>query len=193
LLPAGPFKAYLFDCDGTLADSMPIHYRAWTEALSPWKCSFPIPLFYQYAGMSAPRIIELLATSQGLRLPITQINELREATYQRLLPEVTAVPQVLEVVRAWQGRIAYAVVSGSPRQSVIKTLTALGIEHDFEVIIGAEDSARGKPHPDPFLRAAEQLKVAPAECLVFEDAELGIQAAQAAGMQWVRVPATPII
>jgi HAD superfamily hydrolase (TIGR01509 family) len=85
-------------------------------------------------------------------------------------------------------QIPFAVVSGSKRESVISSLTAIGLLDKFDLIIGSEDYTLGKPEPDGFLTAAESLGIAPADCLVFEDTEFGIQAATAAGMQSVRVP-----
>jgi HAD superfamily hydrolase (TIGR01509 family) len=85
------------------------------------------------------------------------------------------------------GKIPFAVVSGSPRDSVVRTLETLNIRDLFEVLVCAGEYPRGKPAPDPFLIAAEKLGIAPADCLVFEDADLGIEAATAAGMQSIRI------
>jgi len=97
------------------------------------------------------------------------------------------VPEVLEIIHAEHGRLPFAVVSGSTRESVVKSLEALGILGLFDRLVCAGDYAQGKPSPEPFLLAAERLGVAAEDCLVFEDAEIGIQAATAAGMAWVRI------
>ena len=102
--------------------------------------------------------------------------------------ELQAIPAVLELVLAQHGRIPMAVVSGSRRASVVGSLTALAILQKFDTLVCAEDYQHGKPAPDCFLLAAERLGVPPASCLVFEDTDLGIQAATAAGMASVRVP-----
>jgi len=115
------------------------------------------------------------------------VAEAREEAYFALMPQVKAVPEVLEAIHAHHGKIPFAVVSGSPRASVIRTLDFLGLRDRFETIVGGDDSPRGKPHPDPFLLAASRLQVRPEDCLVFEDADLGIAAAEAAGMRWVRI------
>jgi HAD superfamily hydrolase (TIGR01509 family) len=94
---------------------------------------------------------------------------------------------VLAEIHAKHGDIPFAVVSGSTRESVTKSLTALGILDLFETLVCAGDYAHGKPAPEPFLLAASRLGVAPEKCLVFEDAEAGIQSAIAAGMAWVRI------
>jgi HAD superfamily hydrolase (TIGR01509 family) len=187
-LPHGPFDAYLFDCDGTLADSMPVHFRAWTRAVEEHGGTFPEDLFYAWAGIPLARTVEMLNERFHIALPVAQTVARKEALYLELLSEVRAVASVLVHVERDAGRIPFAVVSGSPRASVVKTLTALGLLDKFPVIVGAEDYTHGKPHPEPFLRAAELLGVAPTSCLVFEDADAGIQSAEAAGMQWVRVP-----
>jgi HAD superfamily hydrolase (TIGR01509 family) len=187
-LPDGTFDAYLFDCDGTLADSMPLHYRAWGRALATCGKVFPRDLFYLWAGVPPERIVAMLNERLGFDLPVAETVRRKEDIFYELLPEVRAVPGVLEHVQLQAGRIPFAVVSGSPRASVLRTLACLGLLDRFPVIVGAEDCRQGKPWPEPFLRAAELLRVDPARCLVFEDGEAGIQSAQAAGMRWVRVP-----
>lgn len=186
-IPDQEFLAYLFDCDGTIADSMPLHHRAWLAAIEPWGGRFPEDLFYAYAGRPTRKIVELLNEAQGLSMPADEVEELKERTYFELMPEVRAVPEVVEHIHAGHGRIPMAVVSGSPRESVIKTLKTLGLLEYFGEIIGAEDYKNGKPSPDAFLLAAKRLFVEPTGCLVFEDADLGVQAAEAAGMKWVKV------
>jgi HAD superfamily hydrolase (TIGR01509 family) len=117
------------------------------------------------------------------------VAERKENLYYSLLPQLTPVPEVLEHINAQFGRIPFAVVSGSNRESIVKSLTTVGLLDRFEVIVGHEDYTRSKPAPDAFLIAAERLGVAPRDCLVFEDTEMGIAGATAAGMASVRVPA----
>ncbi len=112
----------------------------------------------------------------------------KESLYLSRLSELKPVASVLHHIHARHGEVSFAIVSGSPRTSIVDTLTRLGLLDLFPVLVGAEDYARGKPDPEPFLTAASRLGVAPADCLVFEDAEAGIASARAAGMQWVRVP-----
>jgi len=186
-LPPGNFGAYLFDCDGTIADSLPLHFRAWNEALAPFGASFPKALFFAWSGIPVPRTVEKLGIHFGLKLPVEEITAEREKRYLELLPSVTVVPEVLEHIEAMQGKIPFAVVSGSPRASVIQTLTFLNLLNRFPVIVGGDDCPNGKPHPDPYLLAAKRLGVEPASCLVFEDADLGVESARAAGMQWIKI------
>jgi HAD superfamily hydrolase (TIGR01509 family) len=187
-LPSADFQAYLFDCDGTIADSMPLHYVAWCEALAEWNCVFDEPRFYAWGGMPAVEIIGRLGREQGLDLPAAVIAHRKEALYLEHLPRLTAVPEVLEHIAAARGRLPFAVVSGSPRASVEATLAALGLRDAFQALVCAGDYRRSKPDPEPFLLAASRLGVPPSRCLVFEDTQLGIDAATAAGMASVRVP-----
>lgn len=187
-LPPGEFGAYLFDCDGTIADSMPLHHRAWTQALDEWDCTFPEDLFYAWGGRTVADIIASLNEAQGLTMPVAAVTDRREQLYRELLPQLTAVPGIVAHIEDARGRIPTAVVSGSTRDSVTASLTALGLLDAFDVLVCAGDYTRAKPDPEAFLSAAAHLGVPPEHCLVFEDTDLGIQAATAAGMASVRVP-----
>jgi HAD superfamily hydrolase (TIGR01509 family) len=187
-LPSGVFCAYLFDCDGTIADSMPLHYIAWKKALGEWGCAFDEDLFYAWGGKPAAEIIATLNKMNGLHMPVETVGERKERLYFDQLPQLKPVPEVLEHIHAQYGRIPFAVVSGGKRISVVNSLTTLGLLDKFETIVGAEDYKNSKPAPDAFLIAASRLGVAPKDCLVFEDTDLGIQAATAAGMASVKVP-----
>ncbi|MEU5552182.1 HAD-IA family hydrolase [Micromonospora sp. NPDC047793] len=187
-LPTGDFQAYLFDCDGTIVDSMPLHYTAWRQALDEWECTFPEDLFYAWAGRPTLDIVDALNEQQRLNMPVETVVARREEHYQRLLPTAAGIPGVLHHIQDAHGRIPFAVVSGSTREAVTASLDALGILDRFDVLVCAGDYTRPKPDPEPFLRAAELLGVPPHACLVFEDADLGIEAAVAAGMAAVRVP-----
>lgn len=187
-IPAGKFRAYLFDCDGTIVDSMPLHYVAWKTSLAEYNCVYEEKLFYAWGGRPIREIIRLLNEMQNLNMPVDEVAEKKEALYHQLLPELKGIPEVLEHIDAQHGRIPFAVVSGSRRSSVIGSLSALGLLDKFDTLVCAEDYKHGKPAPDCFLMAAERLGVAPSDCLVFEDTELGIQAATAAGMASVKVP-----
>jgi HAD superfamily hydrolase (TIGR01509 family) len=187
-LPDGPFKAYLFDCDGTIVDSMPLHYVAWNKTLADYNCEFDEELFYAWGGMPVAEIISTLNGRHGLQMPVAEIARRKEKLYYEILPQLKAVPEVLEHIQISHGQIPFAVVSGSTRDSVVASLEALGILDKFETLVCAGDYANSKPHPEPFLMAAERLGVAPGDCLVFEDTEMGIQSATAAGMASVKVP-----
>lgn len=187
-LPAGSFRAYLFDCDGTIADSMPLHYIAWKAALREWNCEFSEELFYAWGGKPIPEIISSLNEMHGLKMPVEAVEIRKEDLYLELLHELKPVAEVLEHIEAMHGKIPFAVVSGSSRNSVVRSLEALHLLDKFDTIVGAEDYANSKPAPDAFLVAAARLGVAPKDCLVFEDTAMGVKAATAAGMAVVRVP-----
>ncbi len=187
-LPPGPFKAYLFDCDGTIADSMPLHFRSWTQAVQEAGGTFPERDFYDLGGVTLPRTVEILNARYGYAMPPTQTARRKEQLYLQLLPELKPIASVLAVIHRDHGRIPMAVVSGSPRESITRSLEALHLLEAFPVLVGAEDYTHGKPHPEPFLTAAARLGVPPTACLVFEDADAGIASAEAAGMPWVRIP-----
>jgi beta-phosphoglucomutase family hydrolase len=188
ILPPGKFQAYLFDCDGTVADSMPLHYIAWKKALGEWNCPFDEELFYSWGGVPPVEIAERLNRMHGLNMQIDALAEHKENYYYAQLGELKPVPEVVEHVEAQYGKIPFGIVSGSSRESVVNSLTTIGLLDRFQTIVASEDYTRSKPAPDAFLLAAERLGVAPESCLVFEDADIGIQAATAAGMASVRVP-----
>ena len=133
-------------------------------------------------------IISTLNARQGLSMPVETVSQRKEDLYFDLLPQLRAVPEVLEHIEAEYGRTSFAVVSGSTRASVTASLVSLNLLDRFETLVCAGDYRKSKPDPEAFLVAAGRLGVAPVNCLVFEDTEMGIQAAQAAGMASVRIP-----
>jgi len=187
-LPEGLFSAYLFDCDGTIVDSMPLHYIAWKKALGEWNCEFSEELFYAWGGRPTAEIISTLNERHRLCMPVERVARRKEEFYFEMLPELRAVPEVLEHIEAQHGRIPFAVVSGSARDSVTASLETLKLLHRFETLVCAGEYEKSKPDPEAFLLAASRLGVVPKSCLVFEDTEMGIQAATAAGMASVKVP-----
>jgi beta-phosphoglucomutase family hydrolase len=187
-LPAGTFRAYLFDCDGTIADSMPLHYNAWKAVLADWNCEYPEEVFYSWGGKPVRKIIEDLNKINGLQMPVEDVATRKEGLYLAQIPQLKVIPEVLEHIETEHGRIPFAVVSGSTRDSVVGSLSVLGLLDKFDTIVSADDYKHGKPAPDAYLLAAERLGVKPADCLVFEDTEMGVEAATAAGMASVKVP-----
>jgi HAD superfamily hydrolase (TIGR01509 family) len=187
-IPRGDFSAYLFDCDGTIADSMPLHYIAWKQALGEWDCEFDEKLFYEWGGMPIVEIVATLNRQRGPRMPVEQVAHRKENLYFRLLPQLKAVPEVLEHIEARHGQVPFAVVSGSALDSVTASLTTLGLLDRFDTLVCAGDYQRSKPHPEGFLLAASRLGREPRSCLVFEDTAMGIEAATSAGMASVKVP-----
>ena len=133
-------------------------------------------------------IVSTLNKKHGLSMPVEEVSRRKENLYFELLPQLKAVPEVLQHIEAEYGRIPFAVVSGSTRESVTASLESLNLLDHFDVLVGAGDYKNSKPDPEAFLLAASRLGVEPACCLVFEDTEMGIQAAKAAGMASVKVP-----
>ena len=167
---------------------MPLHYVAWRNALAAWNCSFSEDLFYAWAGFAVAKIISLLNEKYGLNMPVEEVERRKEELYLEALPNLRAVPEVLEHIDLQYGRIPLAVVSGSTRESVSASLSSLRLLDKFDTLVCAGDYQKGKPDPEGFLIAAARLNVKPESCLVFEDGELGIAAAKAAGMATVKVP-----
>jgi HAD superfamily hydrolase (TIGR01509 family) len=188
-IPEGDFAAYIFDCDGTLADTMPLHYKAWCGVLREHDADFPEALFYELGGMPTDKIVELLNNRHGYSMPPAETAKKKEELFLSMLAEIEPIEPVVAIVRKVGGRLPMAVASGGHREVVRRTLGALGLLEKFSAVVCAEDYARGKPFPDPFLVAAERLGVEPRKCLVFEDTALGEEAARAAGMTSVLVPA----
>ena len=187
-LQTGSFKAYLFDCDGTIADSMPLHYVAWKQALARWNCEFDEQTFYAWGGMPTAEIVATLNKMQGLTMAVEAVCLEKENLYYEMLPQLKAIAEVVEHIEAQHRRIPFAVVSGGTLEAVTASLTAVNLIDKFDVFVCVGDYKKGKPDPEPFLLAAEKLRVNPKDCLVFEDTEMGIQAATAAGMSSVRIP-----
>lgn len=187
-LPAQPFQAYIFDCDGTIADTMPLHFRAWTRAMKEFGGTFPEELFYSWGGIPTFKIVEQLNEKYGTKMDAEVVPRVKEEYFVELIPEVLPIEPVVALVKQFHGTAPMAVASGGHREIVIKTLDALGLTQYFDAIVGMEDVKHGKPAPDPFLEAAKRLGVAPEACLVFEDSPTGIESAKAAGMQYVLIP-----
>ncbi len=187
-IPPGPFRAYLFDMDGTVADSMPLHFIAWNRVLAEYGCPvFDERFFYSLGGMPVREIVGTLNKRHGLSMPIEEVARRKEGLYYEQLPQLTAVPEVLEQIESAHKRIPFAVVSGSTRESVTKSLQILGLLDKFDVLVCAGDYTKAKPDPEPYLIAARKLSVPPEACLVFEDTAMGVEAATRAGMQSVRI------
>jgi HAD superfamily hydrolase (TIGR01509 family) len=188
-LPSGDFAALIFDCDGTLADSMPIYHRAWRAALAANGASFDFTweIFVSRAGVSTEGTVTALNQQFGTALDAAKVEALQLAEYARFIEDVKPFPEVVAVARAHFGKLPMAVASGGARHLVERTLELIGVRGLFDAVVVAADVPRGKPHPDIFLHAAKLLDVAPERCLVFEDGRPGIIAAEAAGMQTVFV------
>ena len=192
-IPEGPFEAYIFDCDGTLADSMPLHYAAFQKSFVEMGVVIDLSpeVYYGLAGVPIHEFARYLDKKYGTTIDSHELDEVKNRFYRDTLDQVGPVDAVVDVLKGSVGKHRIAVASGGTRHCVGRTLQLLEIDHLVEVMVTAEDVERGKPAPDIFLKSAELLEVEPKACLVFEDAGLGIEAAHAAGMQAVHVKTHP--
>lgn len=183
------FAGYIFDCDGTLADSMVVHHQAWLSALRSHGATFEFgwELFTSRAGMSLPKTVEALNEQFALTLDPEAVTAAQRAEYERFLPGVRPIAPVVALALDVARRSPVSVASGGEKKVVLRTLELLGLASTFSVVVTAEDVAHGKPAPDMFLLAAERMGVPASECVVFEDSVLGLEAAKRAGMTAVLV------
>ena len=178
----------IFDCDGTLADTMPVHFRAWTAMLEPHGIAFPEPRFYAMGGMPTAQIIRALAADAGVEVAnVESMVHEKERLFLLSLAEVAPIVPVVAIAAAYRNRLPMAVASGGYRDVVGLTLDRLQLRDWFDAMVTAEDTVRHKPEPDVFLEAARRLGVAAEACAVFEDTDLGLEAARRAGMLAVDV------
>ncbi|MBC7366072.1 MAG: HAD family phosphatase [Undibacterium sp.] len=191
-IPAGDFAGYIFDLDGTLIDSMPVHYVAWDETMrrAGLQEKLSEDLFYSLGGVPTRRVAELIGLHYGLQVDVERIFHEKEALFAAGLSAVKIIAPVVEIARRVAQLRPVAIASGGPRDIVERSLKATGLTALFPVVVSADEvgPTRGKPAPDMFLLAAKLMGVEPTRCLVFEDAEPGMLAAEAAGMPWVRIP-----
>ena len=195
-LPEKKYDGYIFDLDGTLADSMPLHYRAWRLALrkagAPYEAFLPEE-FYQCGGKSGEDVVRFVNAHYGLAMDPLVVSRDKRAAYLHLLATrgVAPIAETVEFARSLGPGAPVAIATGSLIEGARMTLKSAGIEDLFSIIVTPAEVQHGKPAPDLFLLAAKRLGVAPERCVVFEDAEPGIQAARAAGMDCVRVSTPP--
>jgi beta-phosphoglucomutase family hydrolase len=189
-IPPGDFAGYIFDLDGTLVDTMPLHFRAWDAAMrhAGLKCPLDEDLFYSLGGVPTRRVAELIAEHYHLQVDPDAVFHHKESLFQELQGDARLIGPVVEIARRVARTRPVSIASGGPRIVVQRSLELTGLAPLFAVVVTADDVVQGKPAPDMFFLAAAKMGVAPDKCLVFEDAEPGMRAAEAAGMKWVRVP-----
>jgi len=183
IIPVPPqIRALLFDCDGTLIDTMPLHWQAWLETLHEFGVEVSQEFLYAYRGATVTDIVAAVSRATGKTIDVAAFVPRKQGRFRELLPGVREIALVADVARAHHGRLPMAIVSGGCRRNVIASLQATGLEQYFPVVLTSDDPFPGKPAPDLFLEAARRLGVAPERCQVFEDGDLGLDAARAAGM-----------
>ena len=180
-------KAIIFDCDGTLVDSMPVHFVAWHETMERYGISFSEDRFYSLGGVPSDRIVEMLASEQGITLDVVAVAQEKEQAFLDRIEWLVPIEAVVEIVRQNRGIKPIAVASGGFRSIIQKQLLQIAMHDWFDAVVTAEDTAKHKPEPDVFLEAARRLGTAAEHCVVFEDADLGVEAARRAGMHCIDV------
>lgn len=181
------YEGLIFDMDGTLADTMPTHFVAWSRSMAQHGLVFTEDRFYALGGVPAVHIIDLLAGEQGKVVDSHAIADAKELLFLELLGEVQPVAEVRAIAQAHRGKMPLAVATGSPKWVAEKILKAMGMLDWFVAIVGAECVAQPKPAPDTYLRAAELAGVDPRRCHAFEDTELGMESARNAGMDVINI------
>lgn len=192
--PAGGFDAVIFDCDGTLVDSMPAHFDAWCEALAIHGAGgvFKEDVFFAMGGRPTRDIVVELNDEYDLRLNPEAVALTKREAFLKRLHTLTLIDEVATFAKSLRGKVPMAIASGGTRMVIEKTLQRLSISDWFDEVVTADDVTEGKPAPEVFLKAARLLGVDPSRCLVLEDAPSGILAAQRAGMQVIAIP-SPLI
>jgi beta-phosphoglucomutase-like phosphatase (HAD superfamily) len=189
-LPAH-IKGLVFDCDGTLADTMPLHWRAWQVIAKKYKLHFPEDRFYSLGGVPSRDILKMLAKEQGVTLDHIQAAHEKENAYLPLMSEVEPIHAVVEIAHANYGKIPMAVASGGTQPIIVQVLEHLKIRHLFGAVVTSEMVQNQKPAPDIFIEAARRIGVDPKFCRGYEDTDLGMTAIRAAGMEAVDVRSLP--
>src|SRR5581483_658291 len=182
-----PPQGIIFDCDGTLADTMPLHWRAWQVVAKRYKLIFPEDRFYSLGGVPSRDILKMLGEEQSVILDHLAVAREKEAEYQPLIAQVEPINTVVGVAREYYGRIPMAVASGGTHHIIEQVLQHLGIRHLFNAVVTSEDVVNQKPAPDIFLEAARRIGVPPQFCRASEDTDLGMDAIRAAGMEAIDV------
>jgi HAD superfamily hydrolase (TIGR01509 family) len=180
-------RALIFDCDGTLTDSMRAHWVAWRDSLARQKMDLDERSFYRHSGTPSSRVIPMLAAEQGVEVDFTRALRDKEEMFLRSIKLLQPIEPVVRVAAENRGKRKMAVASGGTRRLVHQQLRQVKIFDWFETIVTCEDTQLHKPDPDVFLEAARRLGVEPEHCRVYEDGEPGIEAARRAGMQCVDV------
>jgi len=179
--------ALIFDMDGTLVDTMPLHYIAWQQVAEYYRLPFSRPRFYQLGGVPTLETLQILSAEAGLEIDLQAAKEMKEGLSRALMPKATPIAETLAIVQQFFGTKPLAIATGSSRAGAQMLLGQLELAHYFDALVTADDVARHKPAPDVFLAAAQRLNVAPERCVAFEDTDIGIEAILSAGMSAVDV------
>ncbi|HQQ23642.1 MAG TPA: beta-phosphoglucomutase family hydrolase [Spirochaetota bacterium] len=175
-------KALIFDIDGTLVDTMEIHYKAWEKMFALQGFNYPREVFYELAGIPTYKIVPILNERFNLKLdPEETMNE-KEKYFMELFGAVKEIKVVSDIARKYHGVLPMSLGTGGRKDIAQMTMETVGLSKYFNIMVAADDVIHHKPAPDTFLKCAELMGVEPRFCQVFEDGELGLQAARTAGM-----------
>jgi HAD superfamily hydrolase (TIGR01509 family) len=177
-------RGLIFDLDGTLADSMPYHFQAWKKASNKFGADIDSDLLRRYTGTPGHIIAKEIINRFGLEKTVTVEEIIREKLdqFHKIQNNIKPIEPVADIVRKYYGKLPMAVGTGGHIRSVKRTLEITGLRKYFNIIVTANDVDNFKPHPETFLRCAELMKTDPAHIQVFEDGDLGLEAARVAGM-----------
>lgn len=188
LLTKGDYQAFLYDCDGTLADNMMAHKNSYVKTASEFGFEMDPAVIDELAGWPTIQVVSELGRRYNISLDAAEFTKRKGSIFfEEYIEHTQPIPFVVNHLKEHVGKVKIGVVSGGRRHTVEKTLTVLGILHLVDTIVCAGETELGKPYPDPFLKAAQDLNVDPAACMVFEDGDPGVQSAIAAGMKYVRI------
>lgn len=176
-------KALIFDLDGTLLDSMPLHYEAWKEICKK-ELDYDITeeFFYNHAGVSSEKIFSNIGEVINRDFDTYAFANKKEALYEKKIHKLKMVEPVIRIVKEFHGKLPMAIGTGSPAEGSWKAVKAVGLDKYFDILVSKEHVQHPKPAPDTFLKCAEYMGVEPEFCQVFEDGDPGLKAAAAAGM-----------
>lgn len=185
---SAPFKALLYDVDGTLADNMPAHKAAYVSAAAAYDIDLDDQIVEELAGWPTIDVAIEIGKRYKKNLDPIAFAKLKSKIFiEQYIRQTKPIDYVFQHLLDNVGKKKIGIVSGGSRSTVSITLDVIDVTGKFQALVCAGDTPEGKPSPQPFLLAAKQLDVEPAECLVFEDGDPGVQGAIAAGMSWIRI------
>ena len=175
-------RGLIFDIDGTLVDTMPIHFRAWQKVAEEYGFEYPETLFYQLAGMPTAAIIRYINKHQVKKLNPEELVKAKNDAYLSLINNIRLIGPVFKIVEEYHGKLPMALGTGEYRKIALVNIRVTGLERYFDKLVTADDVTNSKPDPETFLKCAQLINVSPENCQVFEDGGAGLEAARRAGM-----------